>query len=180
MRVILMVATLLCVPFTAEAQLRPLEDGLVEQRALADAHSLRNSGAALTVSGVATTLGGVGMMFAGLDFVSSVGGGTLEGVGGLVSLIGIPMWIAGAVRVDVLSRPYDDRAEAARPYEIAGQIVTAAGLVLAAVGAVLMATTATGVTRSEDTFLPAVSLLPAGVAITAFVGAPLWAEGARF
>lgn len=152
----------------------------MEQRALADAHTLRNSGAALTVSGIATTLGGVGLMFSGLDFASSVGGGTLEGVGGLVSLIGIPMWIVGAVRVDVLSRTFEERASAARPYELAGQIVTGAGLLLAAVGAVLMATTATGATPSDQTFVPAVTLLPSGVAIAAFVGAPLWAEGARF
>lgn len=177
---LLLLATLVCLPLPAQAQLRALEGGPAEQQALSDAHTLRNSGMALTLSGLATTAGGVGMMFSGIDVVGSIGGGTLEGAGGLVSLIGIPMWIAGAVRVDVLSLPADERASAARPYELAGMIVTGAGLLLAVVGAVLMATSASGATQFDQTFVPSVTLLPGGVALAAFVGAPLWAEGARF
>ncbi len=181
MRIVLfLIATAAFLPLPARAQLQALEGGLAEQQALADAHTLRNSGMALTISGLTTTTGGVGMMFSGIGFADVVGGGTLEGVGGLLSLIGIPMWIAGAVRVDVLSQPVDERASAARPYELAGMILTCGGLFLSAIGAVLMATSATGATQFDQTFIPSVTLLPAGVAIAAFVGAPLWAEGARF
>ncbi len=119
-------------------------------------------------------------MFGGPDFVSSIGGGTLEGAGGVVSLIGIPMWIVGALRVDVLSRDLEERPRVARSYELAGIIVTSLGLLTAAMGGVLMAVSASDSRNFGSTFLPAVSMLPTGIALAAFVGAPLWAEGARF
>ncbi|MBX7192797.1 MAG: hypothetical protein K1X94_12100 [Sandaracinaceae bacterium] len=170
-----MLALALCclTPSLASAQ-------ATEDEQLDEARGLRAAGIALTVSGVATAGVGTGLMLGVGDWGGVIGGGTLEGLGGVLSLIGIPMWIVGAARVDVLSASLDARDRIARGYEVAGIVVTSLGLAMAIAGAALMGVAASGSSNFDQTFLPSVVMLPAGAFLAAFIGAPLWAEGARF
>ena len=163
-------------PALAHAQSLDVE----EQRMLDDARGLRAAGMALTVSGIANAGVGTGVMLGLGGWGGVIGGGTLEGLGGLLSLIGIPMWIVGAARVDILSAPYAERDRIAETYEIAGIVVTALGVVMAIAGGALMGVAADGSSNFDDVFLPSVVMLPAGAFLAAFIGAPMWAEGARF
>jgi hypothetical protein len=163
-------------PAIVHAQAAQAEDDAM----LGEARDLRAAGMALTVSGLATAGGGTGLMLGLGGWGGVIGGGTLEGLGGVLSLIGIPMWITGAVRVEVLSHAWGEREQLAEAYEIAGIVITTLGLAMAVTGGALMGVAANGSSNFDQVFLPSVIMLPAGAFFAAFIGAPLWAEGARF
>lgn len=60
--------------------------------ALEEAHYLRGVGMGLTLGGLITTGGGTAGMFTG-SWGGAIAGGTFTGLGGVVGLAGIPMWI---------------------------------------------------------------------------------------
>lgn len=174
--------SLALIPTTASAQgeLALTPD---EVEALDDAHTLRDAGAGLTLGGVGLTGLGVGLMFGLTGFENWSGaivGGLFEGLGGLAALIGIPTWIAGGVRSDVLSRRYDDRASVGHAYEVFGITTTAIGIALCAVGGGLLTAAMTMRDVPEGAVWTGVVTLPIGYFLATFIGAPLWAEGGRF
>lgn len=166
----------------AGAEAQPPEASLVEapqepslDEALASARTRYDVGLGLTLGGTATTGLGAALMFGLGGWGGIIGGGVVTGLGGAAFLIGVPIWIVGAVRADIL-RSGASQAEAAERWETAGIVVFCLGLVMATMGATMM-----GTYDGDGGVLTAgLSLLPVGVALSAFVGLPLWAEGARF
>jgi hypothetical protein len=157
----------------------------------ADAHYTRDVGAGLTLGGIALTGLGAGLMFGISGFENwggVIAGGLFEGLGGLAALIGIPTWIAGGVRSDVLSHPEAERESVGWSYELAGIVTTLAGIGLCLVGGAI---SAIGIgldstwPRDERALelmrgLGVYAFIPFGYFLATFIGAPLWAEGARF
>jgi hypothetical protein len=118
-----------------------------------------------------------------------IGGGTFEGIGGLLGLAGIPVWIVGAVRSDVLAASEGDRDGVAWSYELGGIVTTLVGLGVSLAGtALLLSGIAAGAgsfraetARTEETMRSAGGIMiPIGVFVALFIGTPMWAEGARF
>lgn len=68
------------------------------QLELQDAHYLRGVGMGLTLGGLITAGGGTGSLFVG-DLSGAIAGGTFAGLGGVVGLAGIPMWIVGGALI---------------------------------------------------------------------------------
>jgi hypothetical protein len=163
-------------PITASAQID-------WQAQRADAGYVADVGMGLTIAGLATVGAGTGLFFGlrdpdgAIGFGGIIGGGVLWGIGGLLALAGIPTWIAGAVRACIADAG-DTRASVASTWEHAGLAVFFASLALSALGATLMGA---GI-GAQDTGLSiaGVSMIPIGVFAAAFIGAPMWAEGARF
>lgn len=175
----------------AEAQATAASDP--EAELVSSAHSLRDTGAGLTLAGIASTGLGVGLMFGITGFENYGGiiaGGVFEGLGGVFALAGIPTWIAGGVRSDVLSAPVDARAERGWQYELTGIVITTLGIGMCLVGGGLVAAGIAGTSSSssyanESTYeamrtTGLAVLIPVGFFLGTFIGAPLWAEGARF
>lgn len=170
-----------------ESSVEPGE--LVIDPDLAHARYLRDVGAGLTIGGLATTGLGTGLMFGLGGWGGVIGGGTFEGLGGVLGLVGIPIWIVGAVRSDVLAASEGDRDGVAWSYELAGMVTTLLGLGLSLTGTLLLLT---GIgagsgsyradsARAEETMRAAGGIMiPIGVFIALFIGTPMWAEGARF
>lgn len=163
-----------------------LEDPGGEDPDLTGAHALRDSGAGMTIGGAITTGLGVMLMFVPGGFENWSGfivGGLAQGLGGLSMFIGLPMWIVGDARTDILSAPLDERLETAERWELAGMITTLSGLALMAIGGGLMgltlaarddADTRTALLQTGSVFLPI------GFLLATFIGPPMWGEGARF
>jgi hypothetical protein len=162
-----------------------LDDARDVERDLTGARALRDTGAGMTLGGVLTTGLGVLFMFVPGGFENWSGlivGGLAQGLGGLSLFIGLPMWIVGDVRQDILSAPFDRRLETAEQWELAGMITTLAGLALMAIGGGLMglgATARDGEVRSPLLTAGAVGL-NVGFLMATFIGPPMWGEGARF
>jgi len=70
------------------------------QLELQDAHYLRGVGMGLTLGGLITAGGGTGSLFVG-DLSGAIAGGTFAGLGGVVGLAGIPMWIVGGALIPI-------------------------------------------------------------------------------
>lgn len=175
-------------PGSAEAQGPTWPDP--EAELVSSAHGLRDAGAGLTLAGIAGTGLGVGLMFGLPDWSGIIAGGTFEGLGGLLALAGIPTWIAGGVRSDVLATSVDARAERGWQYELSGIVITMLGIATCLVGGGLVAGGIAGTSSSssfanEQTYeamrnVGGMVLIPVGFFLGTFIGAPLWAEGARF
>lgn len=161
------------------------------ERELADAHYLRDVGAGLTLGGIATAGLGAGLMFGITGFENwggIIAGGLFEGIGGLLALIGMPTWIAGGVRSDVLGHREEERADVGWSYELAGIVTTLAGVAICLVGGALagsgmgLENTYPHDERALETMrsLGAFVFIPLGYFIATFIGTPMWAEGARF
>lgn len=181
---VIAVAALGVSPSRAAAQ-EPVLDW-AEQHA--DAGYLADVGTGLTIAGISTVAVGTGLFLAlrpsgdsdSIGFGSvlgMIGGGVLWGVGGLLVLAGVPTWIVGAVRASVAGADSEIRAQVASDWETAGMAVFWAALGVAAVGAGLFAG---GVASQDRDLMGAGLLIPIGVFAAAFIGAPMWAEGARF
>jgi hypothetical protein len=164
-----------------------------EAEVVSSAHGLRDAGAGLTIAGLASTGLGVGLMFGITGFENYGGiiaGGVFEGLGGALALAGIPTWIAGGVRSDVLGTSVDARAERGWQYELSGIVITMLGIATCLVGGGLIAGGIAGTSSSssfanEQTYeamrnVGGMVLIPVGFFLGTFIGAPLWAEGARF
>lgn len=145
-----------------------------------DAGYLSGVGMGLTIGGIATTAGGTALVFAigpGNGFGAAIGGGLLWGVGGALGLAGIPTWIVGSVRANVLAAREEDRARVAWGYELAGIVTTLAGIGIILAGGALMA--AGMATLQIDLTGTGGALIPIGYFVSTFIGPPLWAEGGR-
>ncbi len=152
------------------------------QLRLEEAHHLRGIGMGLTLGGLLTAGGGTASLFAGrLD--GAIAGGTFAGLGGVLGLVGIPMWIVGAIRSDVLGAPREHRASVAWSYELAGIVTTLSGIGIALVGVALMFVGPSLVRGGERTHEVVIGtggvLIPIGTFIALFIGVPMWAEAAR-
>lgn len=145
-----------------------------------DAYTHIHSGIALLVSGLSTAGAGVGLQLGFGGMIGLAGGGTLMGVGSLLLFSGIPTWIVGAVRESIANASSVRRAEVAGRWELAGVLVFCVSMAVAALGAGLVGTSFSATSIDEAQMVAGSTLLSAGVAIAAFVGAPMWAEGARF
>lgn len=170
-------------PPTTEAL--ALEDAQETERDLTGARALRDTGAGMTLGGTLTMGLGVLFMFVPGGFENWSGlivGGLAQGLGGLSMFIGLPMWIVGDVREDILSAPFDQRIETAEQWELAGMITTLTGLALMAVGGGLMGLATTQ--RDSDVRDPLLTsgavALNVGFLMATFIGPPMWGEGARF
>lgn len=162
-----------------------------DARALDDARYLRDVGAGLTLGGVAVTGLGAGLMFGITGFENyggAIAGGVFEGLGGLAALIGIPMWIVGAVRAEALAHAGSDRASVGASYELAGLITTLAALGVGVVGGALVAI-GIGLESTwprDERALEAMRgwgayvLVPVSAFVALFLGMPLSAAGAQF
>lgn len=175
----------------AFAQAASQSDPRELSHALDDAHYVRDVGAGLTLGGIALTGLSVGLMF-GLccgweDWGTPIAGGVFAGLGGLAGLIGIPTWIVGGVRSDILARPEPERASVGWSYELAGIVTTLTGIGLVLVGGALMAADvglqntwphderAAAALRTSGAVM-----IPLGYFLATFIGPALWSEGARF
>jgi hypothetical protein len=186
----LLLLILTVVPAAASAQEEEVPLETASQ--LADASYTRDVGAGLTLGGMGVTALGVGLMFGigGFENWSGlIAGGLFEGIGGLLALIGIPTWIVGGVRSDVLSRAEGDRMRVAWGYELAGMVTTLASIGMCLVGGGLLLGGLIGANGSRsvhdgETYnsmaMAGVVMVPVGYFIATFIGAPLWSEGARF
>lgn len=168
----------------ASAQDAEPDDEAALRLQLEDAHYLRGTGMGLTLGGVITAGGGTASLFSG-DVAGAISGGTFAGLGGVVGLAGIPMWIVGAIRSDVLGAAPDDRVRVAWDYELAGIVTTLTGTGIALVGLALMfvgfgLVRGTGEHTHELFIGTGGALIPIGTFIALFIGTPLWAEAARF
>lgn len=156
---------------------------------LTDALYLRDVGMGLTLAGLATTGLGTGLMFGLGGWPGVIGGGTFEGLGGVLSLVGIPMWIVGGVRSEILGARPGDRDRVAWDYELAGILTTLFAIATSAVGVGLLfngygaspgSFTADGAKSAETMRGTGGVMIPIGVFVALFIGTPMWAEGARF
>ncbi len=162
-----------------------------DARALADARYLRDLGAGLTLGGIAVTGLGAGLMFGITGFENVEGiiaGGLFEGLGGLAGLIGIPMWIVGAVRAEAFAHGGSDRSRVGASYELAGLITTLTALGVGLVGGALVAIgigldatwprdeRALEAMRGWGAFV----VVPVSAFVALFLGMPLSAAGAQF
>ncbi len=154
-----------------------------------DAHYVRDVGAGLTLGGIATTGLGVGLMLGLRDVSGSITGGVFAGIGGLLGVVGVPTWIVGGVRSDVLSHPESERGRVGWSYELAGIVITLSSIGACLVGGALLAA-AYGLSTSSQgpaddqlsrAFVSAGgAMVPIATYIAMFLGVPIWAEGARF
>lgn len=179
------VVALLASPSATLAQDPVLDLELELEQEHEDAAYVRDVGAGLFLSGLALTGGGTGIML-GIDggfegWGHVIGGGLLTGIGGVLGLVGLPTWIAGGVRADVLSASSSlARARAGREWQSAGIAIFATGMGLTTLAAVVMAF-AVGLRNTPDeVVLTSVVMIPVGSFVALFIGAPMWAEGARF
>ena len=174
MTAVLVAAFALGGPARAEAQT------IDWQAQRADAGYVADVGMGLTIAGLAITAGATGLFFGTSDavgFAAIISGGFFWSLGGLLALAGIPTWIVGGVRASIADAG-DARSAVARDWEIAGTTVFFSALALAVAGTALLAGSVA--LNDTDGGLAGVIMLPIGVFVAAFIGAPMWAEGARF
>ncbi len=146
--------------------------------------TLHHTGTALTVSGLATFAGGLFWFLlplldsrASTGWDNAIGGGTFMGLGGVLVLSAIPVWIVHAVRLDHASNGAGSRRDG---WVLAGGIVFAAGLVLALIGAIGLPLSMQAGDPDTGRSIGLLSTMPIGVALASFVGAPMLGEGLRF
>lgn len=186
MRVVL-IGLLLSVPSLASAQadlsLPSAEVLTLEASALREGENLRDTGASLTLGGILETGFGLGLMFAyPLSWATLIPGACLVGLGSLGGLIGIPMWIVGAVRSDILSRPPEERAAIGWTYQLAGMTTTLVGIALVVLGGATMGGSFAiddADVRQRVTATGGIAI-PVGYFLATFIGPAMWSEGARF
>lgn len=154
----------------------------------AEAGVLSDWGIGLTVAGLGAGALGTGL-YAALtsstgDYIGAeqvLPGSILWAVGGAVLLSGVPTWIVGAVRASLSDAAEQDRARVADDWERAGIGVFVGGLAVSALGAALFGgALASNGDDPPGLLLSGFVMIPVGLVIAAFVGAPMWAEGARF
>ncbi len=149
--------------------------------ALADGRSYVHAGIALVVSGAASSAAGAGIVFGMGGILGSSVGGTLMALGGLALFSGIPTWIVGAVRESLAAAGSQRRSQVASDWEVAGVITFCAGMVAAIVGSALVGTSfGQWMPYNPDQLIAGSTMLVTGAVVAAFIGAPMWAEGARF
>ncbi len=143
---------------------------------LLDGSYLFDVGMGLTIGGLSTfALGAVllGALIGGSGYAGGIAGGVFIGIGTILTLVGAPMWLVGASRLDMTAAGIR-REEAALNWEIAGIVTFIGSLLLSGAGIWL---TTTGQTPA---IISGITMIPIGVASALFVGVPMWAEGARF
>jgi hypothetical protein len=155
---------------------------------LAYARYLNDVGMGLTIGGLVTHGVSLTGVFTG-GLAGAIAGGTFAGAGGVLSLAGIPMWIVGSLRSNILSARLEDRDRVAWDYELAGMVTTLVSLGISLIGAGLIAgsiMTANayrgfGVERTHEPLAAAGGILiPIGFFTALFIGTPMWADAARF
>lgn len=160
----------------------PNEAAVAEE--LAYARYLNDVGMGLTIGGLVTHGVSLAGVFTG-DLAGAIAGGTFAGAGGVLSLAGIPMWIVGSVRSNILSAHPSDRDRVAWDYELAGMVTTLVSIGISLIGAGLIL----GGMASVNPYSPSTHqqiigtggvLIPIGFFTALFIGTPMWAEGARF
>lgn len=148
---------------------------------LADANYLNDVGMGLTIAGLATTAAGTGLFFGlapGTGFGAAIGGGLLWGIGGILALAGIPTWIVGSVRSNVLAVSPDERERVGWDHELAGMVTTLVSFATMALGGALLVGGAASL--QSEVIATGGILIAVGFFVSTFIGTPLWAEGARF
>ena len=139
-----------------------------------ETNTLVHVGLSLTVSGLTTAALGTSLLIPLVAW--GIPGGTFAGIGGLLMMIGMPIWIAGGIRRDVLNARPEDRARIGDAYELAGIVTTFLSLAMSLAGGAALAFA--GSTQAGA--ISGLTLLPLGAGIAHFVGIPMWCEGARF
>lgn len=139
-----------------------------------ETNTLVHVGLSLTVSGLTTAALGTSLLIPLVAW--GIPGGTFAGLGGLLMMIGMPIWIAGGIRRDVLNARPEDRARIGDTYELAGIVTTFLSLAMSLAGGAALAFA--GSTQAGA--IGGLTLLPLGAGIAHFVGIPMWCEGARF
>lgn len=155
---------------------------------LAYARYLNDVGMGLTIGGLVTHGVSLTGVFTG-GLAGGIAGGTFAGAGGVLSLAGIPMWIVGALRSNILSARPEDRAQVAWDYELAGMVTTLVSIGLCLIGAGLMFGGALarnsyrgfGTEPTHEALIATGGvLIPLGFFTAIFIGTPMWADAARF
>jgi hypothetical protein len=164
----------LMLPLSAAAQAPGLE---MRTEPIAIDRTLEHSGAALTVSGLATVAGGLTWFFTPLgweDYSGFVGGLSLVGLGGLSLVIGLPMWIVGSLRRDILTS--NSSIETRTAWVATGGVLLGLGIISAVAGTLV----AFGSPNDSESVIGGIIAVPLGITLAAFVGAPMLGDALRF
>jgi hypothetical protein len=171
----------------ASVAIDPARDEVLVPADLAYAHYLVDVGMGLTLGGAVVNGAGLAATFLDGGLAGAAGGGTFAGIGGMLALAGIPMWIVGSVRSHVLEAAVAERSRVAWEFELAGMVTTLVSVGVVVVGAgLLVAALIVGATfhgpetSHEPMAATGIVLMPVGAFVALFIGTPLWSEGARF
>lgn len=141
---------------------------------LAYADGVYYGGLGLTVAGLGLGVAS-GVVLGTLRTGDFIGwGSAVAAFGSLALVTGVPMWIVGAVRSDIL-RAGAERAQVTEHWEIAGGIVTCAGILIAMAGMWLL-----GGTQDGRLLEAGWNVLAGGLFVGGFIGLPMWAEALRW
>jgi hypothetical protein len=156
---------------------------------LADARYINDVGAGLTIAGLTSTALGaafwLGLGYSGNGIGAIIAGPFFWCIGGPLGLAGIPTWIVGAIRSNILAANESERDRVAWSFELAGIVTTLAGIAVSLLGAALIIASfalvdGSGSRRHEVFAGTGGVLIPIGYFISTFIGTPLWAEAGRF
>jgi len=154
----------------------PVPVALDPSTARAEAHHTSRIGMGLTLSGLGT-LAFATALFLAVPF-GFIAGAVFAAVGSLAVLIGTPTWVAADTRERMLSAREPDGSSAAW-----GAFTTLLGVAIGLVGAGILSAGLAG-SGFDPTYAAmrgwGAGMIPVGLLVSLFIGAPLWVEGARF